>query len=165
MFRRIGITIVMTLFAVFGLGHVRALVTHGQLGCAPAAAQEGWNVGGESADSTEPDKSKAPPSVAGDWSGDIDDHIGGEGTIEFAIDQTGKNLSGTWSATFGGGDFTGTISSNGALKLDLSASSVTDCHLSAKGKLVGSDQIKGTYKVEDCGTEDKGDHGTFDISD
>jgi len=42
MIRRIGITIATALLAVFGIGHVRAFVTHGQFGCAVASAQEGW---------------------------------------------------------------------------------------------------------------------------
>ena len=33
------------LLAVFGIGHVRAFVTHGQFGCAAASAQQAWDDG------------------------------------------------------------------------------------------------------------------------
>ena len=61
MIRRIGITIVTALLAVFGIGHVRAFVTHGQFGCAVASAQQGWYDG----DSGASESDNGPSDVAG----------------------------------------------------------------------------------------------------
>jgi len=72
MIHKIGVTIATALLAVFAVGHVRAFLTHGQLDCAAAAAQQGWYDGG--AGDSEPDEissnpAAAPPDVSGSWSG------------------------------------------------------------------------------------------------
>jgi|SRR5208282_302917 len=171
MIRKIGITIVTTLLAVFGLGHVRALVTHGQFGCAAAAAQQGWADGGSGDSepdevSTEPEIRKTPPNVAGNYSGLVKDHKLGTGTIEMTIDQHPNwKLSGTWGSVFGGSTFTGSINyvaGDWVLKFLLKIKG--SCHLKATGMLVAPDEIAGPYEVENCKGY-KGDFGTFDITD
>jgi len=168
MIRRIGITIVATLLAVFGIGHVRALVTHGQFGCAAASAQQDWDDGGSGAaesdeDSIEPETKTPPPDVAGDWSGEADDVKNGISTIDVDIDQTGKKLSGTWSADFGGGTFKGSINGKDQLKANFKVEA--GCHITVVGLLVEPNEISGTYKWVGCGKSLKHDHGTFDITD
>jgi len=168
MSRRIGITIVTTLLAVFGIGHVRAFVTHGQFGCAAASAQQGSDDGGSGASesyevSTEPEKAKTPPDVAGDWSGEADDAKNGASTIDLHIDQNVKKLSGTWSAPFGDGSLNGSIDSEGAINTTLKVEA--GCHIKVVGLLVAAGEITGTYKWNSCGKSLKGDHGTFDITD
>src|SRR5271154_2514491 len=77
MIRKISIAIVTTLLAIFGIGHVRSLVTHGNFGCAAVAAQgdaddDGSGDSAADADTvTEAEKKTKtpPPSVTGDWDG------------------------------------------------------------------------------------------------
>ena len=168
MIRRIGITIVMALLAVFGIGHVRAFVTHGQFGCAVASAQQGWYDGDSGAsesdeDSTEPEKAKTPPDVAGDWSGELDDVEQGTHPFSLVVNQTGKKLSGTWNGEIGEGAFKGSINGEGEVKAKFTIEK--GCHLKAVGMLVAPDEISGSYKVQNCGKTFKHDHGTFDITD
>jgi|GEM_PF-1422198 len=169
MIRRIGITIVATLLAVFGIGHVRALVTHGQFGCAAASAQQDRDDGGTGASesdeaSTEPEKAKTPPDIAGDWTGDVDDVVNGIRTFEVVIDQDGKKLSGTWSGAAVSGTFTGSINVAGAVKATLKI--VAGCNIALVGLLVEPTELTGTYKWN-CSKDKtfRHDHGTFDISD
>ncbi len=168
--RRIGITIVTTLLAVFGIGHIRALVTHGQFGCAVASAQEGWDDGGSGASesdevSTEPEKAKTPPDIAGVWSGTADDFKNGPSTISLDIAQNGKKLSGTYSADFGGGAFKGSINGKDVVKGTLKVEA--GCHITMVGLLIEPTEISGAYKWVNCGRDKtlKHDHGTFDVTD
>lgn len=156
---------VTTTLAVFGFGHVRALIAHGQFGCAVAAAQS-WDDGGSSADDTaaEPDKKAPPPNIAGEWEGEVEDFIFGGYTIGMEIDQNGNKLSGQWDSAFDLAATTikGSIKSNGDLKMTLKAGP-KGCHLAAVGQLVTENEIEMTYKVVSCKGIKK-DHGTIDIS-
>ncbi len=107
MIRKISIAIATTLLAIFGIGHVRSLVTHGQLGCATVAAQDASDDDA-SADSatdddtaTEPEKKTKtpPPSVTGDWDGVL---YNGSTPYPMQLDvtkQKGTKISGTWNAS------------------------------------------------------------------
>ncbi|MGO8801673.1 hypothetical protein [Candidatus Binatus sp.] len=171
MIRRIGITIVATLLAVFGIPHVRAFVTHGQFDCAAASAQQDWDDGGSGAAesdeaSTEPATKTPPPDITGEWSGELDDVD--RGTHDFSVDvvdQKGAKVSGTWSGELGTGDWSGSINSEGDLKANFKIEH--GCHLKAVGMLLDTTpaEISGTYKVENCGKALKHDHGTFELTD
>ena len=164
-----------TTLAVFGIGHVRGLVTHGQFGCAVAAAQS-WDDGSSAADdattapdddaAATPDKHKVPPpDIAGAWGGTVDDFDLGNGDIEMEISQKGTKLSGPWTSDFGDGEFTskfkGSINGDGDIKMNLKAGR-GGCHLAAVGQLVTEGEIEMTYKVKSCkGT--KHDFGSFQL--
>jgi len=155
-------TVITTTVAVFGIGHVRALVAHGQFGCAAASAQS-WDGGNSEADddAPEPDKKGPPPAVGGEWEGELDDSVGGLTSIEMMFNQRDTKLSGDWDSGFGGSTFKGSINSEGDLKLDMKAGG-GGCHLSAVGELVTEGEIMLTYKVESC-KGSKHEHGSIDI--
>ena len=157
--------IVTTALAVFGIGHVRMLIAHGQFGCAVAAAQS-WDDGSSAADdaAAEPDKKAPPPNIAGEWDGELEDSIFGGYTIALEIDQKGNKLSGQWSSAFDLAATTikGSIKGNGDLKMTLKAGR-GGCHLAAVGQLVTETEIMMTYKVVSCKGIKK-DHGLIDIS-
>jgi len=148
--------ILTTSLAVFGIGHVRALVAHGQFGCAVAAAAS-WDDGSSADDATAPDDDAVapdkhkipPPDVAGEWSGTIDDDFFGLGDIDMGINQKGSKLSGPWASDFGGISFKGSINSGGDIKLNMKAGK-GGCHLAAVGGLVAEGEIELTYKVKSC---------------
>lgn len=159
--------ILTTSLAVFGIGHVRALVAHGQFGCAVAAAQS-WD-GGAADDNAAPDDSAAapdkvktpPPDIAGDWEGELDDDDLGFSSIELGINQKGTKISGPWTSDFGGTKFTGSINGAGDIKMNLKAGK--GCHLTAIGQLVTVGEIEMTYKVKNCKGVSKHDIGSIDI--
>jgi hypothetical protein len=157
--------IVTTTLAVFGIGHVRALIAHGQFGCAVAAAQS-WDGGSSETDdaAAEPDKKAPPPNIAGEWTGNLEDSIFGGYTIAFEIDQNGNKLSGQWSSAFDLAATTikGSINGNGDLKLTMKAGP-KGCHLAAVGQLVTESEIMMTYRIVSCKGIKK-DHGFFTIS-
>jgi len=168
MVRKISLAIVTTLLAIFGIGHVRALVTHGNFACAAVAAQDtsdddgnGDSATGDDT-STEPEKKTKtpPPSVAGVWDGALDDNgTGGSYPMEMEIKQKGKKLSGPWDASgFGGTTFTGSINSSGVMTWDMKLS--RGCHLAAALMLIEPDEISAMYKAKECKGL-KGDTGTF----
>jgi opacity protein-like surface antigen len=159
--------ILTTSLAVFGIGHVRALVAHGQFGCAVAAAQS-WDSGAAADDSAAPDDSAAspdkiktpPPDIAGGWEGELDDNALGFSDTEFDINQKGTKLSGSWDSNFGGGGFKGSINGEGVVKMNLKAGG--HCRLAAVGELVTEGEIEMTYQLKTC-KGFKHDHGTIDI--
>ena len=161
--------ILATSLAVFGIGHVRALVAHGQFGCAVAAAQS-WDGGGvddgataPDDDAVAPDKHKVPPpDIAGDWEGELDDDDLGFSSVELGINQKGTKLSGDWESDFGGSSFKGSINGAGDIKMNLKAGK-GGCHLAAIGQLVTEGEIELTYKVKSCKGVSKHDIGSIDI--
>jgi hypothetical protein len=161
--------ILTTSLAVFGVGHVRALVAHGQFGCAVASAAS-WDDGSSPDDATAPDddavapdKHKVPPpNIAGDWEGELDDDDLGFSSVELGINQKGTKLSGDWESDFGGSSFKGSINGAGDIKMNLKAGN-HGCHLAAIGQLVTTGEIELTYKVKSCKGVSKHDIGSIDI--
>jgi hypothetical protein len=160
--------ILTTSLAVFGIGHMRALVAHGQFGCAVASAQS-YN-GGSSADddaATAPDDAVAdkhkvpPPDIAGEWEGELDDNFFGFSPVDVGINQKGTKLSGSWDSDFGAGKITGSI--NGAGEIKMSLKDGGSCHLQAVGELVTVGEIELTFKVKSCKGAPKHDFGSIDI--
>jgi len=167
MIRKIGMTIITMLLAVFAIGHLRAFLMQGQFDCAAAAAQQSWNDGGagdSEADDVSSNNAAAPPDVAGDWSGTTVDAQLGSGFFDMTIDQTGGKLSGTWHSEFSNGtfNFTGSITRKGKVTFNLNDGG--NCHLSAAGTLVGTDEISCTYKVKSCSPKYNHDTGSIDIT-
>ena len=160
--------ILTTSLAVFGIGHVRALVAHGQFGCAVASAAS-WDDGSSRDDATAPDddavapdKHKVQPDIAGDWEGELDDDDLGFSSVELGINQKGTKLSGDWESDFGGSSFKGSINGAGDIKMNLKAGN-HGCHLAAIGQLVTTGEIEMTYKVKSCKGVSKHDIGSIDI--
>ncbi len=161
--------ILTTSLAVFGIGHVRALVAHGQFGCAVASAAS-WDDGSSADDdatapddAAAPDKHKLPPpDIAGDWEGELDDDFLGFSSIEMEINQKGTKIKGPWDSDFGGSKFTGSINGDGEVKMNLKAGK-GGCHLSAVGQLVTVGEIEMTYVVKGCKGVPKHDFGSIDI--
>ena len=161
--------ILTTSLAVFGIVHVRALVAHGQFGCAVASAAS-WDDGSSPDDATAPDddavapdKHKVPPpNIAGDWEGELDDDDLGFSSVELGINQKGTKLSGDWESDFGGSSFKGSINGAGDIKMNLKAGN-HGCHLAAIGQLVTTGEIELTYKVKSCKGVSKHDIGSIDI--
>jgi|SRR5271156_2895646 len=161
--------ILTTSLAVFGIGHVRALVAHGQFGCAVASAAS-WDDGSSPDDATAPDddavapdKHKVPPpDIAGDWEGELDDNDLGFSDIELGINQKGTKIKGPWESDFGGSKFTGSINGAGEVKMKLKAGK-GGCHLAAVGELVTVGEIEMTYVVKSCKGVPKHDFGSIDI--
>jgi hypothetical protein len=155
------LVLVTTTLAVFGIGHVRALIAHGQFGCAMAAAQS-WDDGTSGADdaAAEPDKAP-PPNVAGDWEGEIEDLDFGDSAIDVEFNQKGTKLSGSFDCDFGGGPIKGSINGDGDVKLNMKAGK-GGCHLNAVGQETTPGEIQMTYQVKSCKGSKK-DHGTIDI--
>jgi len=155
---------------VFGIGHVRALVAHGQFGRAVASA-ESWDDGSPADDAatapdddaaTAPDKHKVPPpNIAGAWGGTVFDNNLGDGGIEMDIHQKGTKLSGPWDSDFGGSKFKGSINGDGDIKMNLKAGK-GGCHLAAVGQLVTEGEIELTYKLKSC-KGNKGDFGSIQL--
>jgi hypothetical protein len=151
------------------IGHVRALVAHGQFGCAVASAAS-WDDGSSPDDATAPDddavapdKHKVPPpNIAGDWEGELDDDDLGFSSVELGINQKGTKLSGDWESDFGGSSFKGSINGAGDIKMNLKAGN-HGCHLAAIGQLVTTGEIELTYKVKSCKGVSKHDIGSIDI--
>jgi hypothetical protein len=155
------LVLVTTTLAVFGIGHVRGLVTHGQFGCAVAAAQSWDDSSSDDDTAAEPDK-EFPPPVGGFWKGEIEDAELGEGDIVMEIEQKGTKLSGDWSSYFGGITFKGSINGDGDLKLNMK-SGEGGCHLDAVGQLFDLDAIHMTYQFKSCDGFKK-DHGNIDVA-
>ena len=104
---------------------------------------------------------KSPPlSVAGSWCGPLKDDDLGPGQINLSINQSGKQLSGSWSDDFGGnGTLTGKI--NGTAVSVKLKDDANKCKIQANGTLVAPGEITGTYSQFGC---HEADGGSFDIS-
>jgi len=162
MLKKIGFVTAGVVLATFVMGRVESLAAHRGFGGSLAWAQQ-WD---DSAGDTSPQdddsmKKSPPPDVSGTYSGTIEDHRFGAGTISATISQSGSKLSGSWDATFGGpGTLKGTVKSNGAITARLKIKG--GCGLNAHGTFESGDEISGTYQVTGCG---RSDHGTFDMTD
>ena len=170
MIRKISIAIVTTLLAIFGIGHVRSLVTHGNFGCAAVAAQDASDndSSGDSATgddtATEPEKKTKtpPPSVKGDWDGVL---YNGPTPYVMQMDitkQNGTKISGTWNASGFVSEITfkGTVNGNDVMTFDLKVEG--KCHLAGAGMWETGPQITAMTKDESCKGE-KGTTGSFVI--
>jgi hypothetical protein len=103
------------------------------------------------------------PDISGSYSGPVDDHRFGAGTLAASITQIGSEVSGNWETNLNGGfggTLTGKVKPNSKVKLTLMISG--HCGLLAQGRFMNGDEIKGKYHTIGCGHPS---HGTFDILD
>jgi hypothetical protein len=104
-------------------------------------------------------------SLAGTWSGPIQDSFAGSGTIDFTIEENGSALSGTWLATFAepantnGGTFSGTFDGH-AITITTASSVPTKCPLRVTATLQTQNRFTGTYAAFNCSTAVT---GSFDV--
>jgi hypothetical protein len=167
MLGKIGVALLSIQLAFFAIAGLANIVGHGGFAGSSASAQsliDGSAASDADDSSPTPDAKKKPPAdIAGFWSGPIDDSIFGEGTFNVTIDETAKGkLSGSWNDTFGGsGNFKGTVNSKGETRFNLRGGGA--CRASGVGLLVSADELTGTYRLEHCGKQEKGEHGTLDL--
>ncbi len=96
--------------------------------------------------------SPTEPSLSGTWRGTAQDNIGGSGTFEVTLAQTGSNISGTWLIAFpssdNGGSLSGTISGS-SLSATLSPSNPNSCPFNLTATVSGT-VLSGTYASFNC---------------
>jgi hypothetical protein len=158
------VAVLVFTIALFVPGRIVRLVANSQTYGGVAWAQEASDTDATDADdsadvSTEP--ATAPPDIAGDWSGDVDDDNPEIGERAFSIEifQKKNKFNGTWEIGSGlTGGFKGMIKADGetlTLKLKRKHSK---CRISAEGTLgetaapdvagiVQEPEISGTYKA------------------
>jgi hypothetical protein len=108
-------------------------------------------------------------SIAGGWSGTINDSLGGPGTFTAEFSQTKNKVGGTWSAVFkdltNNGSITGTVTTDSAtIDLDRPLTGFPHCHSVLRAKPASDTSISGPYTVSSCGKLFKGEHGTISIT-
>ena len=92
-------------------------------------------------------------SYSGNWSGMLNDSIGGAGTTTVTMSQSGTQLVGTWQTTFaaGGtnsGTLQGTVRTNDVL-IELYPSDPSTCPFALVAQRSGS-TLSGTYAAFNC---------------
>ena len=91
-------------------------------------------------------------NYSGQWTGTIQDSLGGPGTISASIAQSGRNLTGTWSATFNsgnsGGSLTGVVTGNSVV-VELEPSNRENCPFRLVANRSGN-TMSGDYSAFDC---------------
>ena len=98
--------------------------------------------------------SPSSTSIAGTWTGSINDSAYGAGSVRLTFNQSGGPLTGTWSATFANGVLTNTGSLSGSMNgSDISAVlTPTDplaCPYNVTATRTGN-TITGTYAAFNC---------------
>ena len=145
--------IVTTAFAVFGIGHVRALIAHGQFGCAVAAALNPGTTAARRPTMPLQNLTRRLRHPTLPVSGKANWKIPYSAVIQllWGSIQNGNKLSGQWSSAvdLAATTLKGSIDGNGDLKMTLKAGR-GGCHLAAVGQLVTETEIMMTYKVVSC---------------
>jgi hypothetical protein len=160
--KKIGLIVICAALTTFAMGRVESLAAHRGFAGSTAWAQS-WD---DSADDAASTQSPTLPNVAGTYSGSIEDHRFGNGTISATISQGGTSggvLSGSWSTDVGGGitsSLKGKVLANSSVTLRLKVRGA--CHLVAHGTFENGDEIVGVYHASGCGGAD---HGHFDMTD
>jgi hypothetical protein len=149
------------------------VVTHGQ--SYPVAWAQDATDSDDSADvSTEP--TTAPPDIAGDWSGEIDDNNPeiGEHTFSIEVFQKKSKFKGDWVTGNGGsGTFKGKIKADGTSLSFKFKQKHTKCHFTSEGTLgltaepdvsgIQEPEITGTYKPSSTEKCEGVEGGTFQL--
>jgi hypothetical protein len=159
MLSKIGIVIAGTTLAMFAMGRVESLAAHHGFIGSQAWAQQWDDSSGDSSSADDSESKSTPPDVAGSYTGSIEDHRLGAGTITTMIDQNGSKLSGPVDTSFGSGTMKGKVSSKGTISVRVKLKG--SCGLNMHGTFENGDEIAGVYTVTGCG---KADHGTFDVT-
>jgi hypothetical protein len=163
MMGKIGLVITGTVLAMFVMGRVESLAAHRGFGGSTAWAQN-WD---DPADDAGVDSQPATvPDVSGSYSGPVEDHRFGSGTIAVEISQggpSGGKLSGPWETDLNGGavgTLKGKVKPNNKVAMKLKITGKGSCGLNAHGIFENGNEISGVYHTTGCGHPD---HGTFDI--
>lgn len=165
MIKKICVGFLSIKLALFAIGGLADVVGHGRLGVSMASAQsrsDGLHTSDDDKGSSNSYAKAAPPDIAGDWSGTVEDSIFGDGTFNVTIYETAKGkLSGSWSDSFGfEGEFKGKINSKGATHFDFHNGR---CHAIGVGMLVSADELTSIFRLKNCGEAEKGEHGMLDL--
>jgi hypothetical protein len=151
--KKIGLMVIGVALAMFAMGR------------GSTAWAQSWDDSGD--DAASESQPTTLPDIAGSYTGSVQDHRFGSGSISATISQGGPSggvLSGSWSTDVGGGvtdaPLKGKVKPNNAVTLRLKIRG--NCHLVAHGTFENGDEIVGVYHAAGCGGPD---HGTFDITD
>lgn len=98
--------------------------------------------------------SPSSTSIAGTWTGSINDSALGPGSVRITFNQSGGPLTGTWSATFANGALTNTGSLSGSMNgSDISAILTPTDPLACPYNVTATrngNTITGTYAAFNC---------------
>jgi hypothetical protein len=159
--KKIGLIVTGTALAMFGMARIESLAAHRGFSGSTAFAQQWTDPSDDSA--TDDSATPSVPDITGSYSGTLDDHKLGIGDVSMDITQTGKKITGSWTATFGGpGTLKGVVTSKGRVLARLKITGQGACGLNVEGKFANGNEISGHYQVTGCGHSD---HGTFDMTD
>ena len=119
---------------------------------------------------TSPESKTPPLTISGMWSGDIDDNLAGDGTLDADFTESPNgDLTGEWSFIFDAGTDYGTIKGK-ATSDGVSISFIfvpkkpyVHCKFSIKTK-ASDTEISAPYHFTACGPLTKTEHGTLTIS-
>jgi hypothetical protein len=147
--KKIGLMVIGAAIAMFAIGQI--------------AASTAWAQDDEAADAAADSQPPTVPDVGGTYSGSLDDHRKGNGTISATIDQSGKLLSGTWSSDLkAGGKLTGKVNASSDVTMTLKLHGKAGCSLDAKGTFENGNEISMVFVAVGC---HHSDHGTIDMTD
>ena len=167
MLAKIGSVIGAIALATFMMGRAESLTAHCGFGGSTVWAEQWDDTAGDA--SPQDDFVAQPdslPDVSGSYSGSVESHRFGSGTLSATISQggpSGGSLSGGWGTDLDGGienTLKGKVKPNSKVSLKLKISG--HCGLVAHGTFKNGDEISGKYHSNGCG---RPDHGTFDIFD
>jgi hypothetical protein len=151
--KKIGLVAMGAVVAIFAIGHVAASTVWAQ----------SWDD--QTADFAADSHPPTVPDISGTYSGNIEDHRKGSGTISAMITQTGNVLSGTWNSTgnaSGGGKLSGKVNASSDVTMTLKLHGKGGCSLNAVGTFENGNQISMVYHAVGC---HHSDHGTIDMTD
>jgi hypothetical protein len=98
--------------------------------------------------------SPSSTSIAGTWTGSINDSLVGAGSVRITFNQSGSGLSGTWSTSFAngvlnnGGSLTGSMNGSN-IAATLAPSNPLECPYNVTATRNGN-TITGTYAAFNC---------------
>jgi hypothetical protein len=159
--------------ALFVPGRFVSLVGHSQPWSGVAWAQDATDTDDNSDVSA---VKVAPPDIAGNWTGQIDDNELGFATFEVDISQKHAKIKGTYTAGAAAGAFKGKIGSNGVTISFNLKQEKSKCRIKAAGTLtepvpadqgeaiVAQPQIVGTYTVNKKCADENLAGGSFTIT-
>jgi hypothetical protein len=156
--KKIGLMAIGAVLAMFAIGQAGSLIAHRGFAGSTAWAQDD-EAPDAAIDSTPP----TVPDVSGTYSGQIDDHRKGNGTISATIGQSGNVLSGTWSSDLkAGGKLSGKVNASSDVTMTLKLHGKPGCSLHASGTFENGDEISMVFIAVGC---HHSDHGTIDMTD
>lgn len=99
--------------------------------------------------------SPSDTNVAGTWSGTVNSTYAGLSTFRATFGQSGNAISGSWSTSSNGGQFSG--SKNGAsVSVTATPANPLTCPFTANMTLSSASVMSGTYAAFNCSVSDSG---------